>query len=168
MIRVAEQLQGLMEPVENLRPHPANPNNGDVDEILASLHRIGCYRPIYASVSTGHITGGHHLYAALVEAGFEQVPVVWQEYTPDEELAALAADNQIARRAVMDPGLELALVEAIHRSEAGLAGTGYEEYDLSRLREDVGDPFVPEQLGLGVEVEETLVKCPNCEAVFVP
>lgn len=168
MIRFAEQLESLMVDAALVRPHPLNPNNGDVGEILASMERIGCYRPIYASEETGHITGGHHVYAALLEAGFDKVPVVWQRYTPEEELVALAADNQIAKRAMMDPGLELALVEAIHGSGLGLAGSGYEEIDLSRLREEIGDPFTPEQLGFPIPQDEASVRCPNCEAVFVP
>jgi ParB-like chromosome segregation protein Spo0J len=162
MIRFGGDLDDLMVDVSKLRPHPANPNNGDVDEIRASLRAIGCYRPIYASTSTGHIVGGHHLYEALLSEGHQRVPVLWRDYTPEEELRALAADNAIARRARMDPGLELDLLEALHGTETGLVGTGYEDEDLTFLRGDVHDPFVPG--GFGIEDEPVGIQhtCPNC------
>lgn len=144
-------------------PHPANANNGDVEEIVASMQIVGCYRPIYASARSGHIVGGHHVYEALLSQGHQRVPVKWVDCQSDEdELRVLAADNAIAKRSRMDPGLELDMLEALHGTELGLVGTGYEVEDLTFLRGDVNDPFVPG--GFGIEDEPVGIQhtCPKC------
>lgn len=152
----------------SIRPHPMNANNGDVDEIRASMHIVGCYRPVYVSALSGLIVGGHHVYESLLAEGHTRVPVKMVDCkTPEEELRVLAADNGIARRARMDPGLEIELLTALEATEFGLVGTGSDGYDLARLRSELDDPFHP-GAGGGIEEEETYVgshACTSCGQV---
>ena len=142
MIRVHEDLLGEMVAVDQVRPHPRNANNGDVEEIVASMQIVGCYRPVYVSRRSNLIVGGHHVFEALVSQGFTQVPVKWVDCrSEEEEVRVLAADNGIARRARMDPGLEMEMLTYLEATEFGLAGTGSDEYDLARLKADLEDPF---------------------------
>lgn len=164
MIRVHPDLEDCMTSIESVTPHPENANNGDVDEIVASMRIVGCYRPVYASALTGRIVGGHHVFEALLSEGHTRVPVKWVDCrTEEEELRVLAADNGIARRARMDPGLELELLLKLEATEFGLVGTGSDEYDIRRLRDDLEDPYTP--TGMGIPPEENPVvqtTCPQC------
>ena len=94
-----------MAPIDRVKQHPKNDNNGDVDEIVASMQRTGVYRPIYVSRATGHIVAGNHTYVALLDLGAKAVPVVWLDLDETQELLILAADNKIARNARPDPAL---------------------------------------------------------------
>jgi len=142
-VRYAKGLDSLMVEAEVLSPHPRNPNNGDTEEIVASILSVGCYRPIYANLDTGRIVGGHHVYEALLSLGETRVPVVWGTYSAEDEMRVLVADNGIARRARMDPALELELLTELHGTDRGLVGVGSDEYDLARLKAELEDPFHP-------------------------
>lgn len=163
MIRIHPDLEADMVDVKNIRPHPMNANNGDVDEIRASMQIVGCYRPVYVSALSGHIVGGHHVYEALLAEGHQRVPVKMVDCkTPEEELRVLAADNGIARRARMDPGLEIELLTALEATEFGLTGTGSDEYDLARLRAELDDPFHPGAGATITDDEDTYVASHTC------
>lgn len=168
MIRFAADLEPLMVPAENVRSHPDNPNNGDVDEVVASVMKWGCYRPIYASRRTGYILGGHTLYAALLELGAQRLPVVFDDVTPAQEDGIILGDNQIARLARMDRAGELALLERVNETEHSLAGTGYTDDYLERLRLEVlGD--ITSDFHFEMEPDfDPHVTCPECGCEFIP
>ena len=69
MIRFSPGLADLMVPRDTVKPHPMNPNCGDVDALTESVLVNGCYRPIYANSRTGHILAGHTLYETLLSLG---------------------------------------------------------------------------------------------------
>lgn len=144
MIRFEESLRGQMVPAGDIKPHPDNYNNGDVDEIEQSLILDGCYRPIYASKRTGHILAGHHLYEALLRQGLREVPVSWIDTDEAGELRIIAKDNQIARLARPDPGLLLKMLKKVAAGEHGLAGTGFnEDHMLELLNHNAGGFSAP-------------------------
>lgn len=164
MIRFPAAVRALMAPADTVTPHPSNANNGDVDEIVQSLHINGCYRPIYYSTVTGHIIGGHHLYEALLSEGYDQIPLLpYENLTPEDELRILAADNYIARKARMDPGLEIEMLKKLRETETGLAGTGVDEEYLRDIVGESGRGFSGED----IDVEEKL-HCPHCGTEIEP
>jgi hypothetical protein len=159
MIRYADALAELMVDADEVVPHHENANNGDVEAIVESLKTIGCYRPIYASRSTRRILAGHHLYTALLSEGETKVPVLWLDYTEEEERRVLLGDNKIASLAKIDPGLEKALLEELVRTDLGLVGTGYVDADIVTATRAVNTPFHVPQFTRTVE-------CPNCQHTF--
>lgn len=164
MIRFPAAVRELMAPADLVRPHPKNANNGDVEEIVKSLHINGCYRPIYYSTATGYIIGGHHLYEALLSEGFTQIPLLpYENLTPVEELRILAVDNYIARKARMDPGLELEMLKELRETEMGLEGSGVDEEFYRDLLGESGRGFSGED----IDVEEKL-HCPHCGTEIEP
>lgn len=168
MIRYLFDTEGMMTPIENVTQHPKNDNNGDVEEIVASMRTDGVYRPIYASTRSGYIVAGNHTYLALLELGAKFVPVQWVD-CPDEysELRILAKDNKIARLARPEPERTrdllaeiLALSPAGRDTEAALVGTGYRPSEYQALLRE------PEPLDLsnlrGSETLEHRITCPEC------
>lgn len=157
---LSPELEALRVPADSVRPHPDNPNNGDVDAIVESIVLDGVYRPIYASRATGHIVAGHHVYAAMLSEGMQTVPVIFLDVTPEEELRILAKDNQLARMAWMDPALETELVKRIAQTDQGLAGTGYDDAWLIKAITSQDSPYTPGA------VPTNEVQCPNCGHAF--
>lgn len=167
-IRYLFDTEGLMTPIGNVKQHPDNDNNGDVDEIVTSMQVTGVYRPIYANKATGHIVAGNHTYLALLELGAQFVPVVWLELVDEAaELRILAADNKIARNARPDPALTRVLLQKIVESsrlptrdpDAALVGTGWKRAEFDRI---VRPPQPLDLSGVTRGTLEHTYKCPEC------
>lgn len=155
MIRYHKALEPLMVPADAVTPDPRNPNNGETDEIMASIQINGCYRPIYAARETGHIVAGHHLYAALLELGADDIPVLWLDGNDEQALRILLGDNQIARLARMDDALLLGLLRDLQDTDLGLLGTGYTDENIDRLLRDHPAEYEPPP-------EPEPLTCPHC------
>ena len=97
---------GTMRKLEDLKPHPKNPNQHperQIDLLAKILKKTGWRSPIIVSRRSGFVTKGHGRLMAARRAGFSQVPVDEQDYLDDaEELADMIADNEIAELAEMD------------------------------------------------------------------
>lgn len=162
MIRMHGDLAKDLVPFDELTPHPENANNGDTDEIKASLIKHGCYRRVVVSSRTARILAGHHLAEALADLGSE-IPVQMVDVDEAGERSILAADNKIARNAWMDPRAELALLRQIMEDVGTLDGTGSSEFDIARLEDviDIGGYGEPggESFDPG-ELDEH--ECPEC------
>ncbi|HEU4913076.1 MAG TPA: ParB N-terminal domain-containing protein [Actinomycetes bacterium] len=155
MIRFHTALESLMVPAESVTPDPRNPNNGETDEIIASIQLSGCYRPVYAARETGHIVAGHHLYAALLELGADHIPVLWLDGDDEQALRILLGDNQIARLARMDDALLLGLLRDLQDTGLGLLGTGYTDESIDRLLRDHPAEYTPPP-------DPEPLTCPHC------
>jgi hypothetical protein len=152
-----------MIPKNSIFPDPTNANNGDVDEIIASILSNGCYRPIYAT-EDGKIVAGHHLYAALLELGALMVPVIYVDGDNADGRRIMVADNRIAALAKQDDALLLQLLEMIAAEDRGLPGSGYDERYLIALREKVlSDSTQPLEYDTrGSEDLVHTITCPAC------
>jgi len=95
-----------MVSVDELKPHPKNPNSHSKEQIkrLAQILEYQGWRyPIKVSVNTGYITSGHGRLEAARLLGLKQVPVSFQEYLDeDQEYADIVADNAIASWSELD------------------------------------------------------------------
>ena len=95
-----------MVSVDELKPHPKNPNSHSKEQIkrLAQILEYQGWRyPIKVSVNTGYITSGHGRLEAARLLGLKQVPVSFQEYVDeDQEYADIVADNAIASWSELD------------------------------------------------------------------
>jgi hypothetical protein len=172
-VRFHSGLQADWVPIEQIRQHPDNANNGDVEGLIASLQINGCYRSIWVSnreVEDGHhyAVGGNTLYEALLSLGVQMVPVSWVDCkSHTDELRILAVDNEMARRGYMDPGLEIAMLEMLLESDRGLAGSGYDDEDYAQKVADAQEPFHPEEADV-VTMEFECVKCGHVNEVPLP
>lgn len=86
--------------VENLAPHPKNPNTHPKDQIdrLAKLITYYGFRhPIIVSKLSGYIVAGHGRLEAAKHLGLKEVPVDYQDFANDaEEYGFLVSDNAIS------------------------------------------------------------------------
>lgn len=93
-------------PIDELRPHPKNPNKHSDDQIkrLAQILKYQGWRhPIKISTRSGYITSGHGRLLAARLNEWEEVPVDFQDYEDDaQEYADLVSDNAIAEWADLD------------------------------------------------------------------
>jgi len=140
LVQYHPDLAGLLTPIENLTPHPDNPNNGDVEEICASIETNGMYGPILAQRSTNHILRGNHTYLACQILGATEIPVTYADVDDIHALRILMGDNKIAAMAVRDPAIELANLERLIEQDS-LSGTGYSDYDIENLRKLIDTPL---------------------------
>lgn len=95
----------LVDP-RSLKFHPKNRNVHPGDQItrLAKILKYQGFRyAIKLSNLSGFVTSGHGRALAALENGWDQVPVVFQDYTDeDQEYADVQADNAIAQWADLD------------------------------------------------------------------
>lgn len=131
-VRFHDALAALLVDADEVRPHPDNAKNGDTDAIVRSMVKNGVYRPVMAQRSTGYVLAGNHTYAALLELGATQVPVVWLDVDTDAARRIMLADNRTADLGRMDDGLLVALLRDTDTA-GGLEGTGYDTDDLADL-----------------------------------
>ena len=160
MLRFHEALEPLMRPAKGIYPDPDNWNQGDVDEIIASILRNGCYRPIIAN-KDGMILAGHHLYAALLELGAVMVPVVHLDVDRVTARRISFADNLIASLARPDEMKMLEGLRWLQENDTSLSGTGSSEDAIEKL----AARLLAEQeepLHFDDETLENTVVCPNC------
>ena len=127
-------LTTTQRPTNELKPHPANPRNGDTTAIAQSLQANGQYKPI-VTTTDGTILAGNHTYAAALELGWDELSVVTLPITPDspEALRIMLADNRTSDLGRYDDALLLNLLETVTEADA-LMGTAYEPYDVDDLR----------------------------------
>lgn len=120
-------------PIDRLKPHPRNPNQGDFGAIQESIEMNGFYGRLIANRRTGHVLAGNHRLAVAKRLGMATVPVEWVDVNEEMELRILLADNRTARLGVDDESKLAELLAELANTEAGLPGTGYDGDDLDLL-----------------------------------
>lgn len=133
-VRFHEALDTIMCPIAELTPHPLNPNNGDVDEIVTSILENGYYPAPIIATTSGQIVVGNHRYAALMELGSEVAPVLRVDTDDIESLRIMLIDNRSSDLRRYDIGQQVAVLEILERADA-LKGSGYNQDYLDKLRE---------------------------------
>lgn len=132
--------------VADLKPHPQNPNEGDVGAVYQSIEANGFYGALIVQESTGHVLAGNHRLKAAKDAGLAKVPVIYVDVSDEQALRILLADNRTAALATQDEALLRDLLVSLHEA-GGLDGTGYDGDDLDALvrRLDGDDDFLKQQ-----------------------
>ena len=137
-VGILAQLVAMLEPIERVRPDPANPRIvRDLDVVINSMRRFGVRWPIVANSRTGVVEAGHQRLAALAALGAAKVPVLWAD---DDGVTAQAfniADNRSAElAATWDTG-------ALERLLSGIqvdAAAAPHPIDTAALFRDLGFP----------------------------
>lgn len=138
-IRWAKGLEKLLVPIDSIKQHPKNPNNGDVEEIIDSIKINGFNTVITVDNATGEILAGNHRLQALLALGAKEAPVVWVDrQEADGDIRYLIADNAIGQKAIMGDMETAALLSRLReQSDLGLAGSGFSEDEYLRLLEKI-------------------------------
>jgi|SRR6478609_721625 len=131
------ELTYVLEPIDAVRQHPDNPNNGDDEEVAVSMEMNGVYKGVTAQRSTGYILEGHTRYVALKRLNSEHIYVSWLDVDDATALRILLVDNESARKAWIDKIMLGEILEQIAADDpiVGLLGTGYDMAYLENLRD---------------------------------
>jgi len=133
--------------VEELIPHPKNPNTHPQNQIKILAQNIryhGWRHPIVVSKLSGYIVAGHGRLEAARELGVSIVPVEYQDFaTEDNELAVLVGDNRLAELSSLDLNGLQDIIDGFKASDFDTILAGFEPTDLDALlgeqKPDFGD-----------------------------
>jgi DNA modification methylase len=152
----------------DLKTHPDNPRQGDVDAIAASITENGWYGTIVAQKSTGIVLAGNHRLQAATRLGLEEVPVYWVDVDDTEARKILLADNRTNDLATYDNKILGELLAELSETD-DLLGTGYTDNDLDDLlvdtpqEKELVEPTIPPppitQPGDTIRLGEHLLYC---------
>ena len=125
-------------PIDELRPHPDNPNKHperQIELLSKIIEAQGWRSPIIVSNRSGFVVSGHARLLAARLLKVEKVPVDLQDFESEEiEFAHLVADNRIAEIADMDfEGLS-AILKRLD-GEIDLDLTGFVDFEREPLLE---------------------------------
>lgn len=128
-------LQATDVPLAQLRPHPDNPRNGDLDAIKESLRVHGQYAPLIVA-GDGTVLVGNHRYAAMLELGWETASVIRRPEGPFDSKAIkiMLIDNHTSDQATNDEAQVLSLLRQLDAADDGLWGSGFDDTDLADLQ----------------------------------
>lgn len=135
-MRIANQSIELVE-IDSIRPHPANPREGDVGAVAESIDEHGFFGVCVCQVSTRYILAGNHRWKAAKAIGAAEVPVAWVDCDDDEALRILLADNRTSDLASYDMQQLADLLDQLDQTERGLSGTGYDGDALDEILNDL-------------------------------
>lgn len=133
--------------VEELIPHPKNPNTHPQNQIKILAQNIryhGWRHPIVVSKLSGYIVAGHGRLEAARELGVSIVPVEYQDFaSEDNELAVLVGDNRLAELSTLDLNGLQDIIDGFKASDFDTILAGFEPADLDALlgeqKPDFGD-----------------------------
>lgn len=151
--QIIQNLKHEDVPVERLRQHPDNPNQGDFGAIYNLIRENGFYGELIVQVEewrdeqpySGVILAGNHRYGSAVELGYEKLPVAWIDVPQVRQMKILLGDNRASDLRDYDQQGVANILRSIYEEEGSLEGTGYDEDDFDQMvadlefDEEVGD-----------------------------
>lgn len=131
--------------VDSVQEHPENPRVGDEKEIAASIAHNGFYGACVVQRSTKYIIVGNHRFRQLKAAGAELIPVIFVDVDDQRAVQIMLADNRSRDMAggQVDSDRLMESLTVLTDDAGGIAGTGYIEATLHRLREEANVPPPP-------------------------
>jgi hypothetical protein len=144
--------------LDDLTPHPRNPNNGDIGAIHTSITTNGWYGAVIVQKSSGHIIAGHHRVIAARHAGATRVPIIELDCDDDTALRIMLADNRTAALATTDDDALGSILRDL-LDTSGIQGTGYDADDLDDLLTELDTPT-------NATPTPPPITCPSCGHTF--
>lgn len=135
-VNFVEDVRDKLVPIDQVRQHPDNSNNGDVDALIESIQLNGFYSTVTVDRNTGYILAGNHRYQALHALGATHIPVVWLDRDRGGSIRILVGDNKTGKLAVVDSAQQIELLRELAETQQGLAGTGYTQDAFLQLVQD--------------------------------
>lgn len=124
-------------PLDRLTMHPANPRQGDVGAVCASIEAHGFFGALVVQRSTGHVLAGNHRLKAAKQLGMPEVPVTWVDVDDETATRILLADNRTSDLGTYDNDALAELLKGLAATDKGLDGLGYDGDDLDALLGDL-------------------------------
>ena len=136
-IRVAPELQALVKPMSQFKPHPRNFRKHKLEAISASLRKFGQQSPMVVQKSTGFVCKGNGTFRALTGLGVTEAAFSVEEFDDDTAFEYLLADNRASDLASYE---REALAEALQQlmDGPGLQDTLWTVDDVDNLRAELG------------------------------
>jgi ParB-like chromosome segregation protein Spo0J len=150
-----------MTPVGEIRPHPENPNRGDVDAIADSIEGIGFYGVVVVHEATGNILIGSHRWAAAQTTGLAELPSIVVDCDEDTARRIMLGDNEYAKLARWDVEALVALLTNLRATDAELGATGFTDDRLAELVAQL-NPAPPDHFPGYDDDLPTEHRCPRC------
>jgi ParB-like chromosome segregation protein Spo0J len=164
--KISEALKPLAVSINSIHPMEGNARKGDVSAVKRSLMRFGQRKPVVA-MADGTISAGHHLHAAAVDLGWQEIAVVFEDDDPIEARAWALADNRTGDLGRYDNELLAASLIEVRAADSDLleaaSYTSDDVDDLLRFLE--GPTKVPDEISGDGGVDEggdDGDACPNC------
>jgi ParB-like chromosome segregation protein Spo0J len=133
--------------VNELIPHPKNPNYHSFDQIERLVKIIeyqGFRNPLVVQRGTNLVVAGNGRLQAAKKIGMEKVPVIYQEFDSEAQLYAhIVSDNAIAEWAEMDRFKIMEEVDNLGLDDLELLGI--DDFKMIEESKDEGDGEEPEE-----------------------
>lgn len=153
----------LLIPIEQVSPYPDNANDGDVETVVQSIRTNGFYGAVIAQEGTGVLIAGHTRYAALLELGATQIPVLWMVCDDVGAERARLVDNQSTRLGKFNESLLYESLLRVQSSQIGLVGTGFDDEYLRMLRATMDQPLTfGDEEEFAKQRSGHVCECPQC------
>jgi hypothetical protein len=136
-------------PLDQLHPHPANPNEGDLGLLCELLDANGFAGAVMAQESTGILIDGETRYHAAAARNLPGLPVIWVDVDDDTRDRLLAEWNESGRRGINNETKLLALLQGLAVTPKGLEGAAFDGDDLDTLVARLSGPLVIDPAGSG-------------------
>jgi ParB-like chromosome segregation protein Spo0J len=119
--------------------HGANPRKGDIRAVVESFRANGFWGSVVVDERNEQVLAGNHRVMAARELGWDEIPVTYVKPDSDEHaLRILLADNRTSDLGTYDNDALAQLLDHLASTDAGLAGTGYDQAALDGLLEELG------------------------------
>jgi hypothetical protein len=141
-VRIERALEPLLVPLDSVRQHEDNPNNGDLDAIIESIRVNGFYQPIIVN-EAGQIIAGNHRWQAMHALGATHIPAITVSGDREADVRRMLADNKITRNGWDDDAKVLGLMKELldGDSQVGLGGSGWVEEEMLRIVNEQATPL---------------------------
>lgn len=131
-----DDVRDKLVPIGDIKQHPENPNNGDLEALIESIQVNGFYSTITVDRNTGYILAGNHRYQALCALNATHIPVVWVDKDRSGAIRLMVGDNKTGKLAVVDAGQQIELLRELAETPMGLAGSGFTQDSFLQLLQD--------------------------------
>ena len=125
-IRMLPQRYDPCVPLDQLHPHPANFNDGDMGLLCTLLEANGFAGAVLAQEATGILFDGRTRLDAAYELGLPGLPVLWVNVSDDERDRMLAEWNESCRAGRHDESKLVAFLTGMAATAKGLAGCAFD------------------------------------------
>jgi len=147
---------------------PGNARRGQLDQIRASVRRLGQYRSVVVRVVDEPpalvVLAGNHTVQAMQAEGHQTAHCGLIRCTDDEARRVNLSDNRLSDISTEDPDQ---LAELLSYLDDDYEGTGWTPEDVSKLINPPDFGPVPEDEQPG-PAEKPPVTCPSCGVEFIP